>query len=137
MPVADVVRAAVPRAVADQVTAAISEARTNPTGDKRFGGESYFWWANAADITPAKALLNTSFPVLFIHGSHDQNAPVAAARAARDLFESNNRRNVTYREYAGYDHFMTDESGKSHRMAVLRETSAWLRANRREKPDRP
>lgn len=55
--VAELIRAAVPPPVATQISAMLAEVKANPTGDKRFGGASYRWWADAADITPAKALL--------------------------------------------------------------------------------
>lgn len=127
VPVAELIRAAVPPPVAAQITAMLAEAKANPTGDKRFGGASYRWWADAADVTPAKALLQTDAPVLLIQGGRDQFAPAATARATRNLFAAAGKRFLTYREYEGYDHFMKDSAGVDHRAAVLRYIARWLR----------
>lgn len=128
VPVAELIRSAVPPPVASQISAMLVEAKTNPTGRKQFGGASFRWWADAADLTPAKALLQTHFPVLLIHGGHDEFAPVSTARATRDLFDAARNRNLTYREYPSYDHAMKDAAGIDHRPAVLRAASDWLRA---------
>jgi len=132
VPVAELIRAAVPPPVAAQITAMLAEAKANPTGDKRFGGASYRWWADAADVTPAKALLQTDAPVLLIQGTRDQFAPAATARATRDLFAAAGKRSLTYREYEGFDHFMKDSAGVNHRAAVLRDIASWLRRLRTE-----
>lgn len=126
VPVADLIRSAVPPLVVAQLDAVLTEARANPTGDKRFAGASYRWWADAADVTPAAMLLQTNVPVLLIHGERDQFAPVATARATRDLVGAAGRRNLTYWEYAGYDHFMKDAAGVDHRLEVLKRVRAWI-----------
>jgi pimeloyl-ACP methyl ester carboxylesterase len=126
VPVADLIRSAVPPPVVAQLDAALAEARANPTGDKRFAGASYRWWADAARVTPAAMLLQTNVPVLLIHGERDQFAPVATARATRDLIAAAGRRNLTYWEYAGYDHFMMDAVGVDHRPEVLKRVRAWI-----------
>lgn len=130
VPVAELIQAAVPPPVAAQIPMMLMEAKANPTGDKRFGGASYRWWADAADITPAKALLQTDAPVLLIQGARDQFAPAVTARATRDLFAVAGKRSLTYREYEGYDHFMKDSAGIDHRAAVLRDIARWLRLKR-------
>ena len=131
VPVGELIRAAVPPPVAAELPSMLAAARANPTGAVRWGGASYRWWADAADMVPARMLLQTEVPVLLIHGTRDQFAPVATARATRDLFAAAGARNLTYREYAGYDHFMTDPAGVSHREQVLRDAAAWLRRNKR------
>lgn len=127
VPVGDLIRAAVPPPLAAEASRVFAEARANPTGGKRWAGASYRWWADAVDIVPARMLMQTSAPILLIHGARDQSAPVATARATRDLLARHGKRNLTYREYAGYDHFMKDAAGGDHRTQVLREASAWLR----------
>jgi len=134
--VADLIRAAVPPPVAAQIGEVIDAARLNPTGDKRFGGASYRWWADAADINPARALLQSDVPVLLIQGARDRFAPVATARAARDLFAAAGKRNLTYWEYPDYDHFMKDQAGVDHREAVLRRAANWLKALSKSSPER-
>jgi pimeloyl-ACP methyl ester carboxylesterase len=127
VPVGELIRAAVPPPVSLQIPAILAEAKANPTGAKRFGGTSYRWWADAADVTPAKVLLQTDAPVLLIQGGRDQFAPVATARAARSLFAAAGKRNLTYREYSAYDHFMKDAAGDDHTSAVLRYVRDWLK----------
>ena len=127
VPVGSLIRAAIPPEAAGQAEAVFAEARANPSGDRRWGGASYAWWADAVDMVPARSLLEVRAPILVIHGSRDQFALVATARATRDLLAGAGRRNFTYREYAGYDHFMVDAAGADHRGAVLAETARWLR----------
>lgn len=127
VPVGELIRSAVPPPVANQLPEVLAEARANPSGDKRWGGASYRWWADAADITPAKMLLQTDAPVLLIHGTRDQFAPVATARATRDLLARAGKRNLIYREYEGYDHFMVDASGVDRHREVMSAAADWLR----------
>ena len=61
-----------------------------------------------------------------IHGTRDESAPIASARAARDLLRAAGKADLTYREYAGYDHFMADAGG-SHRDEVMAMAADWLR----------
>jgi alpha-beta hydrolase superfamily lysophospholipase len=126
VPVAELIRAAVPPPVAAQISSMLKEAKANPTGDKRFGGASYRWWADAADVTPAKALLQTDASILLIHGARDQYAPVSTARATQTLFMEAGKGNLTYREYESYDHFIKDRTGVDHRRAVIQEAADWL-----------
>lgn len=127
VPVGELVRMAVPPPVREQADAVFADARRNPDPAKRWGGASYAWWADAVDQVPARSLLQTRAPILLIHGSRDQSAPVATARASRDLLAPKLGRRFTYREYAGYDHFMSDQAGVSHRRQVLVAAREWLR----------
>ncbi len=124
--VADLIRAAVPPPVGAQVPAIVAEAKANPSGNRQFGGASYSWWADAADVIPARALLQSNLPVLLVQGTRDSSAPVATARATQDMFIAAGKRNLTYREYEGYDHFMKDEAGLDHHGAVLRMIAHWI-----------
>ncbi len=126
IPVGELVRMAVPPPVRAEAVRVFAEARRNPAADRRWGGASYAWWADAVDQVPARALLQVRAPILLIHGSRDQFADVATARATRDLLAPKRGRRFTYREYAGYDHFMTDQSGVDHRPQVLAEAREWL-----------
>ena len=131
VPVGELILGAVPAPIAAAAPAVFADAKANPTGAKRWGGASYRWWADAVDLVPARMLLQTNAPVLLIHGSRDQFAPVRTARATRDLLARSGKRNLTYREYAGYDHFMRDAAGRDHRAAVLRDAGAWLLRQKR------
>jgi pimeloyl-ACP methyl ester carboxylesterase len=129
VPVGELIRRAVPPPVAAELPRIMSEAKANPTGRIRWGGASYRWWADAVDLIPATTLLQTEAPILLIQGASDQYAPVATARATRDLFAAANKPNLTYREYPRYDQFMVDEQGVKHGDTVLREAALWLQSH--------
>lgn len=126
--VAELIRRAVPPPIAAQIPPILAEAATNPTSEKRFGGESFRWWASAANVVPARSLLQTKVPIMLIHGTRDQFAPVSTAQATKEMFRQSGRHNLTYREYEGYDHFMVDQAGVSHNDEVMRTIAAWLEA---------
>lgn len=124
--VADLISSAVPPQVAAQIPKILEEARANPTATLQFGGASYRWWADSADVIPAKALLQTNVPILLIHGTKDQFAPVDTARATRDMMQQAGKANFTYLELEGYDHFMVDKRGVDHKEDVLRDVAGWI-----------
>ena len=130
-PVGEMIRSVLPPQVREEADGIFAEARRNPTGALQWGGASYRWWADAVDLVPARSLVQTRAPILMIHGSRDQFAPIASARAARDLMRAAERPNLTYREYEGYDHFMVDAGGVDRRAEVVREAATWLRRTRR------
>lgn len=123
----EMIRSALPPPMAQEAPRVFAEARSNPTGERQWAGASYRWWADAVDLVPARSLASTPAPVLLIHGSRDESAPVASARAARDLLAAAGKANFLYREYEGYDHFMIDAAGVDHRAAVVAEAAEWLR----------
>lgn len=125
-PVGAMIRAALPPQIQAEADRIFSEARGNPTPDRQWGGASYRWWADALDTVPARSLALTPSPALVIHGTRDQSAPVASARATRDLVRAAGKANFTYREYEGYDHFMVDAEGTDHRGEVVAAAAAWL-----------
>ena len=127
LPVGQMIRSALPPPALAEVDRVFAEARADPAADRQWGGASLSWWADALDQVPARALLRTDAPVLLIHGTRDQFAPIAAARAARDLVAAAGRGNFTYREYEGYDHFMIDAAGVDRRAEVLAAAARWLR----------
>ena len=75
---------------------------------------------------PARSLLQVRAPILIIHGGRDQFADVATARATRDLLSASGMRDFTYREYAGYDHFLIDAASVDHRAEVFEAARQWL-----------
>jgi alpha-beta hydrolase superfamily lysophospholipase len=131
LPVGEMIRSVLPPQMAEEAANVFAEARRNPTGERQWGGTSYRWWADAVDLVPARALSRTRVPILLIHGTRDQSAPIASARAARDLVRAADAPDFTYREYEGYDHFMVDAAGVDHRAEVVAEAAAWLRRARR------
>jgi alpha-beta hydrolase superfamily lysophospholipase len=133
MPVGEMILSAVPPQASAELARLLAESRSNPAGDRRFGGASFRWWADAAAITPAVPLLQSRAPILLIHGARDQFAPVAAARATRDLFARAGNRNLTYLEYPELDHGMTDRTGADQRPLVLNAAARWLAQRRRQR----
>lgn len=126
VPVSELIQSAVPPHIAAQIPSILAEAAANPTPVRRFGGASYRWWADAANLVPARLLLQTNVPILLIHGTRDQFAPLSTARATQKMFAESDKTNLTYREFEGYDHFMTDEAGVDHSVEVLSFMAAWL-----------
>lgn len=126
VPIGDLIRAAVPPPVAAQADTIFAAARATPTGNQRWAGASYRWWADAVDQVPARSLAQTSVPVLIVHGARDQSSRVATARAGRDLLNAAGKANVTYREFATYDHFMRDADGGEHMDGVLHDVARWI-----------
>lgn len=127
LPIGEMIRSALPPQMAQEAERVFAEARADPTGDREWGGASYRWWADAIDLVPARSLAQAAAPVLLIHGTRDQSAPIASARAARDLVVAAGKADFTYREYEGYDHFMIDADGADHRAGVIAEAAEWLR----------
>ena len=130
-PIGEMIRSVLPPQVQEESARIFAEARRNPTGDSQWGGASYRWWAEAIDLVPARSLVQLDAPILLIHGTRDQFAPIASARATRALIAAAGRSNLTYREYEDYDHFMIDAAGVDHRAQVIAEAAAWLRRARR------
>lgn len=124
--VSELIQSAVPPPIAARIPEVLAEAAANPAPAKRFGGASYRWWADAADLVPARLLLQTNVPILLVHGTRDQFAPVSTARATREMFAGSGKTNLTYREFEGYDHFMVDSAGANRKAEVLDVIAAWL-----------
>lgn len=127
IPVDELIRSAIPPHVVTEAGRVFAEAKVNPTGNKIWGGASYKWWAESTGLVAATVLSQTDVPILMIQGDRDQNSPVAAARAAKNILTEADRRNFVYREYEGYDHFMVDSEGHDHRDEVLAGVRKWLK----------
>lgn len=132
VPVWQMVQKAVPPPVAARLPDIIAEAVENPTPDKRFGGESYVWWADAAHLVPARMLASTDVPILMVHGTEDRSAPVSSARKTADLFAEAGKSNLRYLELGGLDHSMIDQTGRDRTAEVLRKIASWLDETLRE-----
>ncbi len=115
-----------PPPVAAEARAQLDAARRNPLGAERWGGNSYRWWADIADRPLWEDALKAHGGLLVVQGARDRSNPVSSARAFRDAFEARKRANLTYWEYADYDHAMVDGAGTSHLPEVLARISRWL-----------
>lgn len=127
LPLGAMILSALPPPVRAEADRVFAEARADPSPERQWGGASYPWWADAIDLVPARGLAQAPAPVLMIHGTRDESAPVASARAARDLVLAGGKADFTYREYEGYDHFMVDSEGVDHRAEVVAAAASWLR----------
>ncbi|HWT14032.1 MAG TPA: prolyl oligopeptidase family serine peptidase [Allosphingosinicella sp.] len=128
LPIGDMIRQALPPPMQAEAERIFAEARANPTGERQWAGASYRWWADAIDLVPARSLAQTPAPVLLIHGTRDDSAVIASARAARDLVVASGKTDFVYREYEGYDHFMVDPAGVDRRAEVAAAAASWLRS---------
>jgi len=124
----------VPPEIAEQASAEFEKIKAEPTSPKVWGGNSYRWWADILHQDMTAALLSTHSPILLVQGERDAHAPVAVAREIRDEFKNNNRRNLTYWEFAGYDHAMQDAQGVSHLAEVMSRISTWIRKDLTSSP---
>lgn len=124
---AQVLKSLVPPHVAKEVDAKLAYARANPESTEVWGGNSMRWWADVVDRVPVNDLLNSHASVLLIQGTEDKSAPVSSGRAARDAYVSAGRCELTYWEYSGYDHYMTDRDGVNHRGEVFERISGWIK----------
>ncbi|WP_299580437.1 hypothetical protein [uncultured Microbulbifer sp.] len=123
---AKVLKSLVPPHVAKEVDAKLNFARANPKSAEVWGGNSMRWWADVVDRVPVNDLLKSHSPVLLIQGTEDKSSPVSSGRAARDAYTSAGRCELTYWEYPGYDHYMTDTDGVNHRNQVFERIAGWL-----------
>jgi pimeloyl-ACP methyl ester carboxylesterase len=117
---------AVPPQVAAQADSEFTKIKAEPLSSKVWGGNSYRWWADILDHDLTADLLSVRAPILLVHGERDQSAPVQVARMLRDDFQRAGRCNMTYWEFAGYDHQMQDAAGASHIDEVMQRIAGWL-----------
>lgn len=131
VPVGELIRAAVPPAMAAEAPAIFAAAHERPTGRKRWKGLSYRWWDDAVDIVPARSLVQSTVPVLLIHGARDQSSPVSTARRGYDMARKAGKADIEYKEFAELDHFMHTTDGKDRMDQVLGDAAQWIEAHRR------
>jgi dienelactone hydrolase len=105
-----------------------AKARANPQSVEVFNGDSNTlkWWASILDIRLSDTLINFRRPILLMHGSEDQMAAVAGARSMVRTFADAGKKNLTYQEFAGYNHGFIDKEGKKHDEEVFDQALTWL-----------
>ena len=118
----------VPPEVAAQADSEFAKIKADPLSPKLWGGNSYRWWADILDHDLTADLLSVRAPILIVHGERDRSGSVQIARMVRDEFQREGRCNLTYWEFAGYDHQMQDAAGAAHIEEVMRRISGWLSA---------
>ena len=118
----------VPPEVAAQADSEFVKIKADPLSPKLWGGNSYRWWADILDHDLTADLLSVRTPILIVHGERDRSGSVQIARMVRDEFQREGRCNLTYWEFAGYDHQMQDAAGAAHIEEVMRRISGWLSA---------
>ncbi|MEM9738667.1 MAG: hypothetical protein AAF829_02280 [Pseudomonadota bacterium] len=117
----------VPPPVAARMQDIFDAVRANPDAEGIAGGNSYRWWADILDRRLSDDLLQSTAPILLVHGVNDRSAPVASARSTRDAFATAAQSSrLTYWELEDRDHAMIDQNGQSHMADVLRDVVEWL-----------
>ncbi len=116
----------VPEEVRPMLAAQFDEIRSHPDSLELWSGYSFRFWADSIDRREVDDMLKTDAPLLLVQGGRDDSAPVGTARATADLFAAAGLSNLTYWEYPGYDHGMTDQQGLSHMDEVIEDVASWL-----------
>lgn len=116
----------VPPDVAAMAEIEFVKIKAQPNSPRLWGGNSYRWWADVLDHDYLADLLSVGAPILLVQGETDQSGAAKVARAAQERYRRAQRCNLTYWEFAGYDHQMLDEGGTSHVDEVMERISAWL-----------
>jgi len=127
LPLSQMILDGMPPPARAQVAPMFEAIRSNPDEGPVFSGLSAHYYAEFFDKVLAYDLMRSDAPILLVQGETDISAPVAAGRATRDIFASAGKRNLTYREYADRDHFMTDRAGVNHIDEVIAASAAWVR----------
>lgn len=125
-PLSRIVLETLPPPARAQVEPMFQAIRTDPDHAPAFSGLSAHYYAEFFDKVLAEELMKANVPILLVQGETDKSAPVGAGRATRDIFAAAGRTNLTYREYAGWDHFMTDAAGVNHIDEVIAASAAWV-----------
>jgi len=126
LPLSQMILEEMPPPARAQVEPMFAAIRSNPDAAPVFSGLSAHYYAEFFDKVLAEDMLKASAPILLIQGETDKSAPVSAGRATRDIFAKFGRDNLTYREYDGWDHYMTDRAGVNHIDEVIAESAAWV-----------
>ncbi|MDF2434595.1 MAG: hypothetical protein JWP44_4226 [Mucilaginibacter sp.] len=134
MPFRDAVLQVLPPEAAAEAPAEFEKARRSPDSDARWGGNSYRWLADIMDRRLWEDALKAKGALLAVQGARDQSNPLSSARAFRDAFAARRHCNLTYWEYAEYDHAMVDDRGVSHLPEVLSRISAWMARSLKDPP---
>jgi alpha-beta hydrolase superfamily lysophospholipase len=127
-PLSEMILAGMPPPAQAQVAPMFEAIRSDPDNAAVFSGLSAHYYAAFFDKVLAHDLMKSDAPVLLIQGETDTSAPVAAGRATWDIFAAASKRNLTYWEYAGYDHYMTDRAGVNHVDEVIARAAGWVEA---------
>lgn len=123
----EMIHNSVPKERWPQVEKAFAEARKNPQSSEIWAGSSYRFWADAIDRRPVDDMLRTDAALLLIQGGKDSSALASNARAVLDIFAKAQRCNLTYWEFSGYSHIMTDSDGQDRLADVLAQSANWLK----------
>ena len=122
----EIFKLSVPPAVAQHADEEFKKIEAEPLSAKVWGGNSYRWWADILRQDMAAELLKAESPILLVQGERDTHAPVAIARQITDDFQRAGHPNLTYWEFAPYDHAMQDAQGVSHLDEVMTRISSWI-----------
>lgn len=115
----------VPEANWPPVDQVFERARANPMSAEIWAGSSFRFWADAIDHRILDSMLRADTDFLLIQGGRDTSTPVEMARIVTDRFSEAGRCNLTYWEFPGLDHGMTDMAGTSRMSEVFATAALW------------
>ncbi|MBM3463240.1 MAG: hypothetical protein FJX76_14145 [Armatimonadetes bacterium] len=108
----------------DEMRAQYIVMRDNPVPDKEWMSDgklarnTYLWWADALPVAAVRPLLETSAPILVLHGEADRQTPVDSAQCMLDAFQARGKKNLELRRYPGMGHSPTPRA--------ISEGMSWL-----------
>jgi esterase/lipase len=102
--------------------------RKSATYLKSYSGKdnTYAWWASIVDLRLGNALLDLKIPIFLAQGTEDMMAPPVSAQKLHEDFIKNGKKNLYYKEYAGYNHEYKDKNNESHLVEVIMEAIKWM-----------
>jgi pimeloyl-ACP methyl ester carboxylesterase len=92
---------------------------------RNFLGHPYRYWSPILSVEPMRFYEQINIPVLAAIGEKDQNTPVESARFLKESFQTLNKKNLTYLEYSGCDHFLNDADGINHKKEFFDALIRW------------
>lgn len=120
----------------DSLYSVYEDIYKNPEStDKMWYGHTYLRWSSFTRVDPMEVLLQLDMPIYFANGSLDENS-VLSADYMKLMFIKENKQNLTYKTYPGYDHqfnLMQIEEGvivgaEPRLTSVLSEAFNWLKS---------
>lgn len=90
--------------------------------EKQVYGWPYKRWSGFVDYRPLDDLKKIDVPILLMHDDLDTSCPVESARVINEEFKRLQKKNLSYKEYKGYDHGFNGDID-----LVINEIKNWLK----------
>lgn len=107
----------------------MNEMINNPLSTKTWAGgtNTYKWWASILNVRPLEYMLDLDIPILLMHGDRDTSSSIETSRLSDNQFKLKEKKNLSYKEYKGYDHNWNNEKGENKTKDILIDLVSWLR----------